>query len=566
MPPDTERFRLELLGAFRLFAPDGSRIPVKSKRSRILLAMLATARSGERSRLWLEERLWGDRARPQAQASLRRELSNLRSLLNGPAPPPLLLTDRETVALNLGRIVVDVRDRGRAGEVRGEFLEGVDIAADEAFEDWLREERQAIAKARDEAMAAAAARPDPGQVVDPFAGRPSISVLVQQQNLSPENAVLIEGVAEDLADRLARLRWLPLVGAPLGALRIDGNEAVTRAGRLLNVDYLLHCRLGLGRNFTLTLSETSSGRLLWSRRYDLGDPVAASDIDRVATDAVAALSMLIETDQQQRVRDRVVQGLTPDELVWRARWHMRRLTREDARIAEDLLEMAIRARPASAEVMIERGYAEAWKLWAAGAGAAPIEALRQRMALARDMDPYDARGHLLLGILDLWLSRHESAEALMREAIALNPSLSSAYGQLGSCLSLSGRADEGLELLRTALRLNPLDTQNFHQFGELALAQLMLGDFAAAIVEADHALARRPAYLYGHVLKTAALWMAGEQERWLEARAALRRIKPDYDPAALEWLPFRDRSWNRRLQQALAGGQPVKAAPTLAVC
>lgn len=553
MEQGATRFRLELVGSFRLFAPDGSRISVKAKRSRILLAMLATAPSGERSRQWLQERLWGSRGRAQAQASLRRELSNLRPLVNV-ARPGVLQADHETVALDLQRIAIDIRDPDRLRGTRGEFLEGVDMAAEEDFEDWLREERQAIANARDvgdEGFGGSGfeTRDTPA----PFAGRASISVLVQQQNLPPEHAALIEGMAEDLAERLARLRWLPLVGAPVGVLRIDGADSVARAGMLLKVDYLLHCRLGLGRTFNLTLCETGGGRLLWSCRYDLADPVAMADVERIATDAVAALAMQIETDQQLRVRDRGIQHLSPDELVWRARWHMRRLTRDDAKTAERLLEMAARARPGSAEVMIERGYAEAWKLWTAGAGADDIERLRQRMTLALDLDPYDARGYLLLGILDLWLSRHESAETLMREAISRNPSLSSAYGQLGSCLSLSGRPREGLPFLRTALRLSPLDTQNFHQFGEMALAQLMLGDFAAAVVEADQALARRPAYLYGHVLKTAALWMADEPDRFREARAVLRKVKPHYDPAALDWLPFKDRSWNGRLRQALTG-------------
>src|SRR3546814_11877900 len=73
-------FRLDLIGSFRLVGPDGARILIPSKRSCILLAMLATSRSGERSRRWLQERLWGSRERTNSQASLRRELSNPRPL------------------------------------------------------------------------------------------------------------------------------------------------------------------------------------------------------------------------------------------------------------------------------------------------------------------------------------------------------------------------------------------------------------------------------------------------------------------------------------------------------
>ena len=141
-------FRLDLLGSFRLVAPSGVRVLVTSKRSRVLLAMLATSRSGERSRRWLQERLWGSRERSNSQASLRRELSNLRRLVSI-ADCELLIVERETVAIDLARVAIDVRDPARILESREDFLEGIDIACEEGFEDWLREERQSITASRE---------------------------------------------------------------------------------------------------------------------------------------------------------------------------------------------------------------------------------------------------------------------------------------------------------------------------------------------------------------------------------------------------------------------------------
>lgn len=558
------KFRLELMGSFRLFAPDGRRIAISAKRSRILLAMLATARGGERSRQWLQERIWGSRDRAQAQASLRRELSNLRPLVNI-AEPALLLADHETVTLDLTAVEIDICDPLQFARARGEFLEGIDIAWEEGFEDWLREERQALQAEREatEAFGAAGTPLNLPEAPAAMSGRPTVSVIVQRHDLPAREAAVLEGIADDLAERIARLRWLPLVGAPAGTLWIDSPEMLERIGKVLGVDYVLHCRFGPGRTFVLALSEVRNGHLLWSSRYAIGEPVAVSEVERIATDAVAALSLQIETDQQLRVRDRGIHQLNADELVWRARWHARRLTREDSRIAENLLELAARARPGSAEVMIERGYAEAWKLWNQGAPAAPIEDLRRRIVLARDADPYDARAWLLLGILDMWLSRHDSAVSLMREAIRLNPSLSFAYGHLGSCHSLMGLPEEGIVLVRTALRLNPLEMQNFHQYGELALAALMLGDYSHAVIEADAALARRAGYLYAHALKIAARWLAGDPAGARDAARALLRLRPGYDPVVLEWLPFRDRGWNQRLRGAVRDALELSEIDTI---
>ena len=511
--------------------------------------MLATSRSGERSRRWLQERLWGSRERTNSQASLRRELSNLRPLVNI-GDPPLLIVNHEAVALDLKQVVVDIRDPDQVVQLRGEFLEGIDIAWEESFEDWLREERQAIAAAR-EAAETGALPVGPRDDQTSSSGRPTIGIVVHQQELPAQQMERIDDIAGKLAERITRLRWLPLIGASAGPVQIQAGDTLVRAGRRLGVEYLLHCRSSFGRSIVIALSEARSGRMLWSNREELGDTVSPVEIDRILTDVVAAVSMQVATDQEERVRDRSIHDLNADELLWRARWHMRRLTVADLQIADNLLDMAAQARPGSAEILIEKAYAEAWKLWADGEPLTSIETLRSQVMLARDTDPYDARAWLLLGILDTWLGRHDSAAALMQEAITLNPSLSSAYAHLGSCYSLSGCPEDGLAMVRTALRLNPLDTQNFHQFGELALATLMLGHHDRSVIEADNALARRPGYVYGHVFKISALWMMGEHARAREASAALLQVRPNFDPATLEWLPFKDRSWNRRLRDTL---------------
>ena len=141
-------FELELLGSFRLTAPDGTRIRVPAERSRVLLAMLATSPRGGRSRRWLQAHLWGSRDWHDPQASMRRELSNLRRIVNTDEHM-LLIVDREAIALNLDKVVVDVRDPDLVAATREDFLEGIDFAGEERFEDWLRDERQSINAVRE---------------------------------------------------------------------------------------------------------------------------------------------------------------------------------------------------------------------------------------------------------------------------------------------------------------------------------------------------------------------------------------------------------------------------------
>src|SRR3546814_16716149 len=118
--------------------------------------------------------------------------------------------------------------------------------------------------------------------------------------------------------------------------------------RSLGVEYLLHCRSSFGRSIVIALSEARSGRMLWSNREELGDTVSPVEIDRILTDVVAAVSMQVATDQEERVRERSIHDLTADELLWRARWPRRRLPVADHHTPDTLLDIHAPARPGNA--------------------------------------------------------------------------------------------------------------------------------------------------------------------------------------------------------------------------
>lgn len=125
--------RIHLTGAFRVEGAEGAELTPKSAKGAALLAMLACHPQARRSRSWLQARLWSDRGREQAAASLRQTLSQLRRNLE-PAGE-VLQVSRAFVALNRERVEV-VRDAG------GELCEGIDVR-DPAYAEWLGEEQRA---------------------------------------------------------------------------------------------------------------------------------------------------------------------------------------------------------------------------------------------------------------------------------------------------------------------------------------------------------------------------------------------------------------------------------------
>lgn len=549
------RIRLCLWGTFRLFAADGTRVDIPSRKGMALLAMLAMAPDGERTRGWLQDCLWGSREKMQAQQSLRRELATLRRDLP-PAIAGLISTNRERVRFDLGPVQIDIADRNAGAS----FLEGFDIPGENGFEEWLREQRQAE-PARLVAPQADLAPALPRSIVDlrdpapGFGGRPAIAVLpLINATDAPEADIWAEGMTEDLIERLSRLRWLPVI-ASNSVAELRGRDLDARTvGELVGAAYVLRGRL-VSRSgvsaIMMNLLDTANGQLLWSERFVPEQGFSLDAIDEMVDRLAAALDARIDSEQQVRAITRELGDLNIHEVLWRARWHFNKLTRKDAAIARALIARALESHPNSPDVLIHAAQAKAWDVWSGRGGPEEIEDLRAMSLRATLADRFDGRAYMLVGVAEMWLRNHDLAHEFLTEALRLNPSLAKAYSQLGSNYSLSGDPDSAFAPLRTALRLSPLDNEVFHMLGEMALAYLMRGEHDEALRHANLSIARRPAYFYAHIIKVNALVLSDRMSAARRAMIELLRAKPNFMPENIDWVPFRDRSWNERLKQAV---------------
>lgn len=163
MESETPPFRLALIGPPRLVAPDGGEVALPTRKTRLLLAWLASPAGQAHTRERLAGLFWPDRGAEQARASLRNALSRLREALG----PEALTADRETVTLSSARLVTDVADLERLAEHDGadpealralpgaDFLEGVVGEAGD-LDDWIAFERARLRALRERALHAAA--------------------------------------------------------------------------------------------------------------------------------------------------------------------------------------------------------------------------------------------------------------------------------------------------------------------------------------------------------------------------------------------------------------------------
>ncbi|MCF2869485.1 hypothetical protein L0664_00275 [Octadecabacter sp. G9-8] len=120
-----------LWGRFRITSPTGEDLTPRSAKAQGLAALIAQADHCERGRLWLQDKLWSDRAPEQSGASLRQALSELRRALG--SHKDILVSDRLQVKFDQSRISL-------TPQTGDEFLEGIDVR-DSEFNVWLSSNR-----------------------------------------------------------------------------------------------------------------------------------------------------------------------------------------------------------------------------------------------------------------------------------------------------------------------------------------------------------------------------------------------------------------------------------------
>ena len=123
---------------------------------------------------------------------------------------------------------------------------------------------------------------------------------------------------------------------------------------------------------------------------------------------------------------------------------------------------------------------------------------QREAARALEIDPYETRVHWALAMLHGAQRRVPEAISEMHQVLALDSNFADAHALLGMYLALSGKPEDALKSIRTAMRLNP-----HHGFiYDWVLANVYFvqqrNDEAAAMLTA--VLKRNPAFLQARLL------------------------------------------------------------------
>jgi TolB-like protein/TPR repeat protein len=334
----------------------------------------------------------------------------------------------------------------------------------------------------------------------------------------PKQEPFVDGVTESLTTDLSRIR---------GAVVIARNTAFaykgTRVGRELNVRYVLEGsvqRGGKRMRVNAQLIDAETGNHLWAERFD--KPLA--DLFDMQDEIVARLAGALNAQLVVAEARRAEQAPNPDsmDLYFQGlTWLNKGLTPDNLAQARSFFDRALSVDPGNVDALVGSAVADVRE----GANSfvtdpsAAFAAAEAKLTKALSSVPDHARGHMWLGLVDMWTKRAAQGVAECEHALVLDRNLAHAHSIIGRAKVFVGRAEETEAHVTEALRLSPRDTMAYIWMYFAGLAKLHLGKYEQAIAWFRRAIEANRNYPAANFNLAAALARLGRMD---EAHSAVR--------------------------------------------
>jgi TolB-like protein/class 3 adenylate cyclase len=355
---------------------------------------------------------------------------------------------------------------------------------------------------------------------------PRLSIVVMPfSNIGgdPEHESFVDGVTESLTTDLSRIR---------GAVVIARNTAFTykgkpvdakTIGRELNVRYVLEGSVQRGGDrmrVNVQLIDAETGNHLWAERFD--KPLA--DLFDMQDEIVARLAGALNGQLAAAEARRAEKAPTPDsmDLYFQGMaWLNKGPTTDSVVQARSFFDRALSVDPDNAEALIglaRLDVREGANFFVSDPMAA-FAAAEAKLTKALSSVPDHARGHRLLGYVDILTKRAAQGIAECERALELDRNLASAHAFIGLGKIFVGRAEDTEPHVGEALRLSPRDT-NAHTWKTFAgIAKHVLGSYEQAAARFRRAIEANRNYPLPYFLLAGSLVQLGRLD---EARSAVK--------------------------------------------
>jgi len=290
--------------------------------------------------------------------------------------------------------------------------------------------------------------------------KPTIAVLpFANMSGDPEQEYFADGLTEDILTELARHHELFVISRNSTFVYKGQAVNIRDVAQKLGAQYLVEGsvrKAGQRLRVTVQVIDTANDSHIWAEKYDreLDDIFAIQD--EITSSIVATLPGRVEAAQQDRVSRKKPSSMAAYELVLAAKVRHHRSQREENAEALKLVNRAIELDPDYAHAWAWRGciLGQAWVYGWEDDGTLYEQAIASAQR-AVALDDNDADVHRLLAAGNITRNNLTKARYHQERALSLNPNYDLVVVQHGEVLTWLGQAEEGIEWIQKAMRLNP---------------------------------------------------------------------------------------------------------------
>jgi adenylate cyclase len=314
--------------------------------------------------------------------------------------------------------------------------------------------------------------------------KPKLAVLPFSNGSKDEDSgYLVDGIVEDLTTEFSMIREFEIVSRQTCFDFRDSVETIEEFSEHHKLDFIVTGGIrssGKRVRISIELSESGTGKVLWSNKYDRVIEDIFDVQDEIVRTVTISLLGEIEISSLQRSKRKATENITSYEFLLRGKEMHHRFTPEGNQQALEFFDKAIEADANNAQ-------AHAWKActlgqgwfrgWVGGTQEDMFQMSGDCIARAVDLNENDFECHRMLSAVHLSKHEFQLAEEHGRKAYDMVPSDPRVLSGYGEVLVRNGSVDEGLDLLGKALELDPVPQGQLNS--DKRFTDLLLGHFYA---------------------------------------------------------------------------------------
>ncbi|MDH3688149.1 MAG: tetratricopeptide repeat protein [Gammaproteobacteria bacterium] len=301
---------------------------------------------------------------------------------------------------------------------------------------------------------------EPMQTLD----KPSIAVLPFTNISGDPDQYFSDGITDDIVTNLSRFRDL-IVIASHSSFAYKGKVVnIKDVSQELGVRYVLEGSVQKSNDrvrINAQLIDGSTGSHLWAERYDrrLDDIFKVQDevVEMIVGTLASGYGGRLRKAWQRQAQGTRAQNAQAFDYFMRGIDSVNHFTSKTNRRGREFFEQAIELDPNYAKAYGKLAWThlldatEGWTEDYEGS----IEKGRMFATKGIENDDGESWAHWALAAYYAYMSRHDLSQSEFEKAVELNPNDADVLTDVGFYLSYAGKAEEGLEIARKAMRLNP---------------------------------------------------------------------------------------------------------------